>query len=134
MFHIGLFSRFLLEFAFLARKRLYRQVSLSLEIKRRSMSQLVQYIVIRGDLFRALNWPVGAVVAQACHACTAVMWTFREDPNVIDYTNDMDNMRKVVLEVRRGFVCLMQFCVVSWRDLMASEYTANSYFRPSCRI
>nr|CAB3265305.1 putative peptidyl-tRNA hydrolase PTRHD1 [Phallusia mammillata]CAB3265306.1 putative peptidyl-tRNA hydrolase PTRHD1 [Phallusia mammillata] len=63
-------------------------------------SILVQYVILRGDLFRVLNWPVGAIIAQACHACTSVIWTYKEDPNVIEYTKDMDNMRKVVLEAK----------------------------------
>lgn len=29
---------------------------------------LVQYVVVRRDLSTSLNWPLGAVVAQACHA------------------------------------------------------------------
>lgn len=29
---------------------------------------LVQYVVVRRDLTDALQWPLGAVVAQACHA------------------------------------------------------------------
>jgi len=32
---------------------------------------LVQYIVVRTDL--SATWPLGAVVAQACHACTAAL-------------------------------------------------------------
>ena len=42
---------------------------------------LVQYVVVRGDLAQALKWPLGAVVAQACHACTAVAYLWRDDPN-----------------------------------------------------
>ena len=40
---------------------------------------LVQYVVVRGDLLRKLGWPVGAVIAQACHACTAATHAFRDD-------------------------------------------------------
>jgi peptidyl-tRNA hydrolase len=61
--------------------------------------KLVQYVVVRGDLLRSLEWPTGAVIAQACHACSAVIWQFKDDPNTIDYTEDIDNMHKVVLEV-----------------------------------
>ena len=32
---------------------------------------LVQYVVVRSDL--AASWPLGAVVAQACHACVAAL-------------------------------------------------------------
>ena len=63
---------------------------------------LVQYICLRGDLTRgAERWPLGATVAQACHAATAVLHLFRDDPNVVEYFNDVDTMHKVVLEVRR---------------------------------
>ena len=62
-------------------------------------SRLVQYIALRGDLLRHQNWPVGAMVTQGCHACTAVMHMFRSDPNVEMYLSDLDRMRKVVLEV-----------------------------------
>lgn len=62
------------------------------------MSFLVQYVVVRGDLQTSLKWPVGALIAQACHACTAVVSKYKDDENVIQYTNDMDNMRKVILK------------------------------------
>ncbi|XP_077990437.1 putative peptidyl-tRNA hydrolase PTRHD1 [Glandiceps talaboti] len=61
---------------------------------------LVQYVVVRGDLLHALKWPIGAVIAQACHACTAVLHTFYNDPNVQQYTSDLDHMHKVVLEAK----------------------------------
>ncbi|XP_026464416.1 putative peptidyl-tRNA hydrolase PTRHD1 [Ctenocephalides felis] len=61
-------------------------------------STIVQYVVVRGDLLRTLGWPVGAVVAQACHATTACMHLFRDDPDTQEYLKDMDNMHKVVLE------------------------------------
>ena len=67
--------------------------------------QLVQYVVVRGDLLRLLSWPTGAVIAQACHASTAALWSHRDDPNTIKYTSELDNMRKVVLEVRFFFAC-----------------------------
>lgn len=61
-------------------------------------SQLVQYVVVRGDLLRLLSWPIGAVIAQACHASTAAQWMHRDDSNTLQYTSDLDNMHKVVLE------------------------------------
>lgn len=61
-------------------------------------SQLVQYVVVRGDR-RLLSWPIGAVIAQACHASTAALWMHRDDSNTLQYTSDLDNMHKVVLEV-----------------------------------
>jgi len=59
---------------------------------------LVQYVVVRKDLVKALKWPTGALIAQACHACTAVMHTFYQDDNTQHYLTDLDRMHKVVLE------------------------------------
>lgn len=56
---------------------------------------LVQYVLVRSDL----KWPTGALIAQACHACTAVMHLYKDDPNVQAYTEDYQRMHKVVLEV-----------------------------------
>ena len=64
---------------------------------------LVQYIALRKDLLTALNWPLGALVAQACHACSAVLHIHRDDPDTQTYLAVVDSMRKVVLEV---CVCL----------------------------
>lgn len=63
------------------------------------MSVIVQYVLIRGDLIKTLNWPVGAVVAQACHACTAVIHMFYNDPCTQSYLMDLDSMHKIILEV-----------------------------------
>ena len=65
------------------------------------MTTIVQYVVIRGDLVSTLKWPLGAVIAQACHASTAVMHLYKDDPHVQEYTKDLDRMHKVVLEVRK---------------------------------
>ena len=61
---------------------------------------MIQYVVVRGDLLKVLKWPVGALIAQACHACSAVIHLFHEDPNTVEYTKDLDRMHKVILEVR----------------------------------
>jgi hypothetical protein len=37
---------------------------------------LVQYVVVRGDLLAKQAWPLGAVLAQACHAATAAIHLF----------------------------------------------------------
>jgi peptidyl-tRNA hydrolase len=63
-----------------------------------SSSSLVQYVVVRGDLLARLAWPVGALVAQACHAATAVIHLHYQDANTQLYLADLDNMHKVVLE------------------------------------
>ena len=58
---------------------------------------LVQYIAVRGDLVD--KWPMGAIIAQACHASTAVLHMFRDDPYTVQYLVDVDRMHKVVLKV-----------------------------------
>lgn len=63
------------------------------------MTGIVQYVVVRGDLLKSMKWPVGAVIAQACHACTAVTHLFYNDEYTQTYLADLDNMHKVVLEV-----------------------------------
>ncbi|XP_066254428.1 putative peptidyl-tRNA hydrolase PTRHD1 [Euwallacea similis] len=62
------------------------------------MTTIVQYIVVRGDLLKDLKWPVGAILAQACHAVTAVTHLFYEDEQTMSYLKDLDSMHKVVLE------------------------------------
>ncbi|XP_045496411.1 putative peptidyl-tRNA hydrolase PTRHD1 [Colias croceus] len=62
-------------------------------------SSTVQYILLRSDLLKDLGWSIGALVAQACHASTAVLHVYRDDENTINYLGDLDNMHKVVLEV-----------------------------------
>lgn len=63
------------------------------------MERIVQYIIVRGDLSKSLQWPIGAVIAQCCHATTAICNETINDTETKEYFNDMDNMHKVVLEV-----------------------------------
>ncbi len=60
---------------------------------------LVQYVVVRADLLGSLNWPKGALIAQACHACTAAIHLFYSDKSTQDYLSNLDSMHKVVLQV-----------------------------------
>ncbi|PAV73665.1 hypothetical protein WR25_18836 [Diploscapter pachys] len=63
------------------------------------MSSYVMYLILRRDLSTALKWPFGAVATQAAHAASAVMWMFKDDPNTVEYTKDLDHMHKVLLGV-----------------------------------
>lgn len=63
------------------------------------MSELVQYVVVRRDLLETMKWPIGAVIAQACHACNAVTHLFYNDNYTQAYLANLDAMHKVVLEV-----------------------------------
>jgi len=60
---------------------------------------VVQYIVIRSDLMSNLNWTLGAVVAQACHASVAAVAKYKEDDKVVEYITNLNRMHKVVLRV-----------------------------------
>ncbi|XP_063627966.1 putative peptidyl-tRNA hydrolase PTRHD1 [Cydia splendana] len=60
---------------------------------------IVQYVLLRSDLLKELGWSIGALVAQACHATTAVLHLYKDDEQTVCYLNDLDYMHKVVLEV-----------------------------------
>ncbi|CAG5046391.1 unnamed protein product [Parnassius apollo] len=62
-------------------------------------STIVQYILLRSDLLKDLGWSIGALVAQACHASSAVLYIFKDDEYTVQYMNDLDSMHKVVLEI-----------------------------------
>lgn len=74
------------------------------------MDKLIQYIIVRGDLSKTLSWPVGAVIAQCCHATTAVGHLYRDDPETQEYYSDLDNMHKVVLEVIMVIISSYSLC------------------------
>ncbi|OAD77195.1 hypothetical protein PHYBLDRAFT_158101 [Phycomyces blakesleeanus NRRL 1555(-)] len=61
---------------------------------------LTMFIVVRKDLSKTLKWPTGSVIAQACHASTAVLHTTRDEPNTKEYLKDLHSMHKVVLETK----------------------------------
>ncbi len=63
------------------------------------MPNIVQYILVRGDLSKSLKWPLGAIIAQACHASVAAIHQYYSDEYTQEYLKDLDNMHKVVLEV-----------------------------------
>lgn len=69
------------------------------------MTSLVQYIIVNKEIITKLSWPIGAVIAQCCHATAAVNHQFKDDADVKTYFDDIDNMHKVVLEVN----ILLQF-------------------------
>jgi peptidyl-tRNA hydrolase len=59
---------------------------------------LLQYIVLRSDL----GWPLGSLVAQACHASVAAVWLSRDAPGTVAYCApaQLDSMHKVVLNIQ----------------------------------
>jgi len=78
--------------------------------------KLVQYVVVRRDLLDIMKWPVGAVMAQACHACTAVIHLNYEDTHTQEYLLDLDNMHKVILEV------FIKFCLIFVRIFLYKTF------------
>ena len=81
---------------------------------------LVQYIVLRGDLVD--KWPLGALIAQACHASSAALHLYRDDTATKSYLEDVNSMHKVVLRVMLGwkskffFQCVVCTCSTHLRD------------------
>jgi hypothetical protein len=58
---------------------------------------IVQWVVLRRDLWQDLGWPLGAVVAQACHASTAAVFSHLADDLTQEYiaSENIDHMHKV---------------------------------------
>ena len=58
---------------------------------------IVQWVVLRRDLWQDLGWPLGAVVAQACHASTAAVFSHLSDDLTQEYihADNIDHMHKV---------------------------------------
>ena len=58
---------------------------------------LVQYLVLRKDLWTSLNWPLGSIVAQACHASTAALWLSKDSiaTNAYCAGHNLEHMHKV---------------------------------------
>lgn len=63
-----------------------------------SASTILQYVVVRSDL----GWPLGALIAQACHASSAAIAVALTsgDEATKTYVDHLDSMHKVVLEAK----------------------------------
>ncbi|KXN74001.1 putative peptidyl-tRNA hydrolase PTRHD1-like protein [Conidiobolus coronatus NRRL 28638] len=61
---------------------------------------LIMYIIIRRDLMKTLNWNHGSIIAQACHASTAVLHKYQTHPNTQTYLGNLNSMHKVILETK----------------------------------
>lgn len=64
---------------------------------RDSQDPIVQWVVLRRDLWTDLGWPLGPVIAQACHASSAAMFEHLDDALTQEYTaaGNIDHMHKV---------------------------------------
>lgn len=58
---------------------------------------IVQWVVLRRDLWTDIGWPLGPVIAQACHASSAAMFLHIDDPLTQQYiaAENIDHMHKV---------------------------------------
>ncbi|EMD33152.1 hypothetical protein CERSUDRAFT_118214 [Gelatoporia subvermispora B] len=63
---------------------------------------LVMQIIVRRDLLDAEGWGVGPLMAQVAHATSAVLHETRNLPATQTYLADLQNMRKVVLQIPDG--------------------------------
>ena len=72
---------------------------------------LVQYIVLRKDLWNSLNWPLGSIVAQACHASTAALWLSKGSDATTTYCapDKLDHMHKVSATCFSNDTCFCLF-------------------------
>lgn len=82
---------------------------------------VLQYIVIRKDLWTKMGWPLGSFVTQACHAATAALWQSRESPVTQAYCapDNLDSMHKVCARERGG-----------WRRLCCSSAGPPACYTP----
>ncbi|TPX53103.1 hypothetical protein SeMB42_g00995 [Synchytrium endobioticum] len=61
---------------------------------------LTMWILVRKDLKKSpYSWSTGSIIAQAAHASSAVLYTYKHHPSVISYQTHLECMRKVALEV-----------------------------------
>ncbi|MCO5614273.1 hypothetical protein L7F22_068551 [Adiantum nelumboides] len=65
----------------------------------KASDSLAQYVVIRKDLVDTLKWPLGSVLAQACHAAVAAVWLHKDHPNTLQYCGNLDSMTTVMLQI-----------------------------------
>lgn len=58
-------------------------------------------MIVRADLAKALKWPLGAVITQACHAVAAINEISKTDELTKSYLSpeNIDRMHKCVLAV-----------------------------------
>jgi len=60
---------------------------------------IVQYLLVRRDLKKLKSYNDGAIIAQACHASTAILFQTLDDDITKNYLKNLDRMHKIVLGV-----------------------------------
>lgn len=60
---------------------------------------IVMYVIMRKDLWADQSWPLGPIIAQACHASSAALWLHRDDEVTALYCapESIDHMHKVLI-------------------------------------
>ncbi|KAK9809694.1 hypothetical protein WJX73_005901 [Symbiochloris irregularis] len=63
---------------------------------------ILQYVILRADLWHEQKWPLGSIVTQGAHAAVAAVWVSRDAEHTQQYcTGDaLNHMHKVTLEVK----------------------------------
>lgn len=91
---------------------------------------LIQYIIVREDLWKEQGWSLGSVMAQGCHAAVAAVWESKGAATTGAYCSpaNIDSMRKVgsgAFEVHR-----VQGLIVWSRKgaLFCRQWTMCCYF------
>ena len=67
-----------------------------------SINMIVQYILLRRDLKKMKNYNDGAIIAQACHASSAILFKNIYDDLTKSYLTDVDRMHKIILGIDGG--------------------------------
>nr|XP_027194004.1 putative peptidyl-tRNA hydrolase PTRHD1 [Dermatophagoides pteronyssinus] len=63
-------------------------------MKNKMANNIVQYVIVRGDL----KWPTGALIGQGCHASVAAIYKYLNEPETTEYLANLDRMTKLVLK------------------------------------
>ena len=85
-----------------------------------SEDTILQYIVLRRDLWRDDGWPLGPLVAQGCHAAVAAIQIAKDDPLTQQYVakDALDHMHKV---------SDLEYCrVIAYRSSSRYEHEWNA--------
>ena len=92
---------------------------------------LVQYLVLRKDLWNTLEWPLGSIIAQACHASTAALWLSKDSPVATAYcaAQNLDHMHKVWESLNTAAVGWLQASENRFDKCCAPEGSAGSQGR-----
>jgi hypothetical protein len=85
---------------------------------------IVQWVVLRRDLWTDIGWPLGPVIAQACHASSAAMFTHLDDPLTQQYIaqENIDHMHKVRQCSTFSMAIQALSCIIAGRRSSSSRH------------